>query len=238
MISNINYAHTRIAMNTSTGYTDLMSKILLIEDEPEMRKGIASVLELESFDVVQAENGRRGVEAARKHKPDLVLCDVMMPELDGYGVLALLRMRDDTAGIPFIFLTAKGEKQDLRLGMNSGADDYLTKPVSIDDLLKAVRTRLERRTQQERSTTKTWKLAPNFDSAAPLEGLGLTPKEAEVLLWVAQGKSNPDVSDILGIAEGTVRKHLEHIFEKLGVESRGAATLVAIEVLAAPSRPN
>lgn len=213
-----------------------MSKILLIEDEPEMRKGIAAVLELEGFDVVQAENGKRGVEAARKHAPDLVLCDVMMPELDGYGVLALLRMRDDTAGLPFIFLTAKGEKQDLRLGMNSGADDYLTKPVSIDDLLKAIQSRLARRVQHERTTTATWKLTPDFDTSVPLESLGLTPKEAEALLWVAQGKSNHDVGEIMGISEGTVRKHLEHVFEKLGVESRGAATLLALECLAKPQK--
>lgn len=212
-------------------------KILLIEDEPEMRAGIKTVLELEDFDVVTANNGREGVKAARKEKPDLILCDITMPELDGYGVLAFVRMDENLAGTPFIFLTARGEKQDLRLGMNSGADDYLTKPVGIDDLLKAVRMRLERKAQHSKAATANITLRPDFSSAAPLEKLGLTPKEAEVLLWVAQGKSNADTGSILEISEHTVRKHMEHIFAKLGIESRGAATLLAVEALAGCARP-
>jgi DNA-binding NarL/FixJ family response regulator len=211
-------------------------KILLIEDEPEMRTGIKTVLELEDFAVVTAINGREGVKSARKEKPDLILCDVMMPELDGYGVLAMVRMDENLAGTPFIFLTAKGEKQDLRLGMNSGADDYLTKPVAIDDLLKAVRMRLERKAQHTKAAAANITLRPDFSSSTPLEKLGLTPKEAEVLLWVAQGKSNADTGSILEISEHTVRKHLEHIFAKLGIESRGAATLLAVEALAGCGR--
>src|SRR5574341_351543 len=107
-----------------------MKKILIIEDEPEMRRNLAMILKLEKFQVLTAENGRRGVEMALAEKPDLIICDVMMPELDGYGVLHQLRQERATAGTPFMFLTAKGEKADLRSGMNLGADDYLTKPVA------------------------------------------------------------------------------------------------------------
>ncbi|HXU78231.1 MAG TPA: response regulator, partial [Methylomirabilota bacterium] len=106
-----------------------MKKILLIEDQPQMRRNIATILEMEGFEVATAENGRRGVELARSANPDLILCDVMMPELDGYGVLKAVREDEATATIPFVFLTAKGEKTDLRAGMNLGADDYLAKPV-------------------------------------------------------------------------------------------------------------
>ena len=123
-------------------------KILVIEDEPEMRRNLVSILRLEKFEPISAENGRAGVAAARQEKPALILCDVMMPDLDGYGVLAALRADAATAATPFIFLTAKGEKPDIRTGMNLGADDYLTKPVAKADLLAAIRIRLERAEQQ------------------------------------------------------------------------------------------
>lgn len=212
-----------------------MTNILLIEDEPQMRQGMKTALEMEGFAVIAAENGRVGVAAARREKPAVILCDVMMPELDGYGVLEALRRDDATRAIPFIFLTAKGEKPDVRHGMNLGADDYLTKPCAIDDLLAAVNARLARLNEHTRAAVAGATFEPDFTSAKPLEALGLTPKEAEVLLWVAQGKSNADIATILGSSEGTVKKHMEHILEKLGVESRSAAGLMAIETLGRPA---
>ena len=214
-----------------------MKKILIIEDQPQMRRNLATILEMEGFEIVTAENGRRGVELANASKPDLVICDVMMPELDGYGVLKSLRAAKDTATVPFIFLTAKGEKSDHREGMNSGADDYLAKPVARVDLLAAVKARLERQnTHEQRLREEAGKggFNPNFESPVPLEKLGLTPREAEVLVWVAQGKSNGDIAVICGMAEKTVKKHLGSVFQKLGVESRNAATLCALEILSAP----
>src|SRR5271157_2337894 len=123
----------------------IMKKILVIEDEPEMCRNLTTILRLEKFHALPAENGRVGVELAKKEKPDLILCDVMMPELDGYGVIAALRADAETVAIPFIFLTAKGEKPDIRVGMNLGADDYLTKPVAKADLLATIQLRLETR---------------------------------------------------------------------------------------------
>ena len=204
-----------------------MKKILIIEDEPEMRRNLATILRLENFVTVAAENGRRGVEMADREKPDLILCDLMMPELDGYGVLKAVQTKRETRNIPFIFLTAKGERSDLRTGMSQGADDYLTKPVDKGELLKAIHARLARAEQLAEREFK-----PNFDSAEPLYALGLTPRVAEVLLWVAQGKTNGDIATILGISESTVKKHLLEIFQRLGVETRSAATLRAIEALA------
>ena len=203
-----------------------MKKILVIEDEPEMRRNITTILRLEGFTPVAAENGRKGVETANKEKPDLILCDVMMPELDGYGVIKALHNEPATMNIPFIFLTAKGEKTDIRGGMNLGADDYLTKPVDKADLLRAIRTRLSRADQLSRR-----EFTPNFDSAEPLVKLGLSPRVAEVLLWVAQGKTNGDIAQILGISESTVKKHLLEIFQTLSVETRTAASLRALEAL-------
>lgn len=203
-----------------------MKTILVIEDQPDMRENIATILDMESYAVIEAANGREGLALAREEKPDLILCDVMMPELDGHGVLQALRLDRTIGGTPFIFLTARGEKRDLREGMNLGADDYLTKPVSAQDLLSAVSARLER--ESKRSSP----FNPDFSSPGPLEKpLGLTPREAEVLLWVAQGKSNPEISTIIGAAPNTIKVHLLHIFEKLGADNRHAAMLIALEHL-------
>lgn len=203
-----------------------MKKILVIEDEPEMRRNLLTILRLEKFEPVGAENGKAGIALAKSSKPDLILCDVMMPEIDGFGVLKALRADAATASIPFIFLTAKGEKVDIRSGMNLGADDYLTKPVDKTDLLSAITARFTRQQQQVRTDFR-----PNFDSFEPLCVLGLTPRVAEVLLWVAQGKTNSDIASILGVSESTVKKHVQEIFEKLGVETRSAAALRALEIL-------
>jgi DNA-binding NarL/FixJ family response regulator len=208
-----------------------MKKILVIEDEPEMRRNLTTVLRFEKFQPLQAENGMVGVQLAKQEKPDLILCDVMMPELDGYGVIAALRADPATVGIPLIFLTAKGERPDIRAGMNLGADDYLIKPVAKPDLLAAIQSRLERASQQAIPEFR-----PNFDSAEPLEiTLGLTPRVAETLLWLSQGKTNSEIATILGNSESTVKKHVLEIFETLGVETRTAASLRALEVLSSPA---
>jgi DNA-binding NarL/FixJ family response regulator len=203
-----------------------MKKILVIEDEPEMRRNLLTILRLENFIGIGAENGRVGLEAVKREKPDLIVCDVMMPLVDGYGVLQALRADPENASIPFIFLTAKGEKIDQRCGMNLGADDYLAKPVGKSELLQAINTRLQRAQEHGQREFK-----PDFSSFEPLLALDLTPRVAEVLLWVAQGKTNSDIGSILGISESTVKKHLLEIFQKLSVETRSAATLRAIEVL-------
>jgi DNA-binding NarL/FixJ family response regulator len=208
-----------------------MKKILLIEDEPQTRENLALILRMEGFEAVTASNGRLGLEAATREKPDVILCDVSMPELDGHGVLRALRAAPETASIPFIFLTARGEKQDLRSGMNLGADDYMVKPVEPDDLLAAIQTRLDRQRQTADAALRDATTDLDFSSAAPLEALGLTPRESEVLLWVAQGKSNSDVATILGMSDKTVKIHLGHIFEKLAVETRTAAAMHALETL-------
>ncbi len=121
-----------------------MKKILVIEDNLEVREILEEVLELSGYEVLTAEDGTLGVSAALKSPPDLIICDVMMPKLDGYGVLNILSKKPATADIPFIFLTAKADKTDLRRGMNLGADDYITKPFYKDELLQVIETRLRK----------------------------------------------------------------------------------------------
>jgi len=121
-----------------------MKKILLIEDNPDMRDNTSEILELADYQVATAPNGKVGVSLAKQDTPDLIICDIMMPELDGYGVLRMLGANPETANIPFIFLTAKAEKQDFRRGMNLGADDYITKPFDDVELLDAIEMRLKK----------------------------------------------------------------------------------------------
>ncbi|HXP52987.1 MAG TPA: response regulator [Bacteroidia bacterium] len=121
-----------------------MKKILLIEDNLDMRENTAEMLDLANYVVVTAENGKIGVEKAKQEKPDLIICDIMMPDLDGYGVLHMISKDPEIAGTPFIFLTAKAEKSDMRKGMNLGADDYMVKPFDKVELLNAIETRLKR----------------------------------------------------------------------------------------------
>lgn len=121
-----------------------MKKVLLIEDNKDVRENTVDILELSNYRVASAENGKIGVEKARQFQPDVILCDIMMPVMDGYNVLQELSKKSETASIPFIFLTAKSEKSDLRRGMNLGADDYLTKPFEEYELLEAVASRLKK----------------------------------------------------------------------------------------------
>ncbi|MAS33026.1 MAG: hybrid sensor histidine kinase/response regulator [Anaerolineaceae bacterium] len=122
-----------------------LKKILVVEDEQSLRNDIIEMLSYEGFTVIGAENGRVGIEQARENLPDLIICDIMMPEVDGYAVLEELRKETRTAAIPFIFLTARTDKLDRRHGMEQGADDYLTKPFAVKELLKTIETRLLKR---------------------------------------------------------------------------------------------
>lgn len=136
-----------------------MKKILVIEDEPAVRANILELLEAEDFEAVGAENGFMGAMWAQEYLPDLIVCDVMMPEVDGYEVLSALRQVPATAAIPFIFLTAMVDKADIRQGMDLGADDYLTKPFTRSELLGAITSRFNKQqvvmnqyqTERERS---------------------------------------------------------------------------------------
>ena len=213
----------------------MKKRLLVIEDHAPMRRNIALLLELEAYEVFTADNGKTGLEQARQQRPDLILCDVMMPEMDGYTVVQELRGDAALAATPFIFLTVRSDRGDVRVGMNFGADDYLTKPVLRDDLLAAVQVRLGRAETHERqlqAASGQGGFNPDFSGHLPLQkAMLLTPREAEVLLWVAQGKSNGDVATILQMSEKTVKQHLGSVFQKIGVESRTAASLRAVEVL-------
>lgn len=122
-----------------------MTKVLIIEDNNDIRENVVEILELSGYEVNAAENGKKGIEIALSYQPDIVLCDIMMPEMDGYDVLRTLNQNSNTQATPFIFLTAKAERTDVRRGMELGADDYLTKPFDDVELLRAIESRLKRK---------------------------------------------------------------------------------------------
>lgn len=128
-----------------------MSTILVIEDNEDIRENVTEILELSGYSVLQAPNGKDGIESARKHTPDLIICDIMMPGIDGYGVLHVLNKDPLTQHIPFIFLTSKSERSDLRAAMEMGADDYITKPFAGNELLNAIESRLKKSALIKRS---------------------------------------------------------------------------------------
>ena len=161
-----------------------MKNILLIEDNNDMRENTSEILQLANFNVFTATNGKEGVEVAQKEKPDLIICDIMMPVLDGYGVLHLLSKNPDTENIPFIFLTAKAERSDLRKGMEMGADDYITKPFDDIELLNAIESRFKKAELMRKEFSKNIKGLNEFIGGANgLDELKSLSNEREVIKY-------------------------------------------------------
>ncbi|MCD6019210.1 MAG: transcriptional regulator, Crp/Fnr family [Bacteroidetes bacterium] len=159
----------------------MSKKILLIEDNQDVRENTAEILTLAQYQVITAVNGKEGVEKAQKEKPDLIICDIMMPVLDGHGTLHLLSKNEETAGIPFIFLTAKAERGDFRKGMEMGADDYLTKPFDDVELLNAIESRLKKNDILKREFAKNFSGINDFiNEAKGIDSLKKLSEERDI----------------------------------------------------------
>ncbi len=163
-----------------------MKTILVIEDNQSVRENIEEILELSGYTVLSAAEGKTGVEIALKEKPDLVVCDIMMPVLDGYGVLHLLNKHNETYGTPFIFLTAKSEKADFRKGMEMGADDYITKPFDGIELLNAIEIRLKKSEALKSQADEP--VDAFISNAAAIKNLTLVSDEKEVASFAKKQK--------------------------------------------------
>lgn len=181
-----------------------MQRILVIEDDDEIRAEIIDILELKGFVTESASNGRIGLEVAKKKHPELILCDVDMPELNGYGVLKKLQQDPDLEDIPFIFLTALSSMDNLRKGMNLGADDYLTKPLQIDQLLTAIATRLQKQAKSNNhkigSITHSNTTSQQASARQISETSRLTPRQSRILQLVNQGKPIVEIADELAVS--------------------------------------
>jgi CRP-like cAMP-binding protein/CheY-like chemotaxis protein len=161
-----------------------MKKILLIEDNKDVRENTAEILQLAKYNVITAKNGKEGVELAQKEKPDLIICDIMMPVLDGHGALHLLSKNEETSSIPFIFLTAKAERSDFRKGMEMGADDYLTKPFDDVELLNAIESRLKKNEILKKEFTKNIEGLNDFiNEAKGIDSLKKLSEERDIRIY-------------------------------------------------------
>lgn len=186
-----------------------MYSILIIEDDVPICSNMQLILQMEGFHVRTACSGPAGIELVGKERPDLILCDIMMPAVDGLTVLETLK-RDEYADIPFIFVTALGERADVRRGMAAGADDYLTKPFSAEELVAAVTGRLHR---MERIRLSGRKAA--FQEEYAILSHSVSAREREVLLLVGSGATSREIAEQLGISLRTVEVHRANLMSKL-----------------------
>lgn len=208
-----------------------MNTIVIIEDDAACRNSAALILKKEGFSVMTAENGGAGIAIIKENSPDLILCDIMMPGLDGHSVLEHLKKESACADIPFIFVTALSSRADLRCGMCKGADDYLTKPFTSEELVSAVLGRLHR-FEIIRHRNNTTALQEEFAHLTRQ----ITAREQEILIMVGQGYTSKEIACRFDIKICTVNAHRANLMRKLDVPN--AANLARWAVITELMTPN
>lgn len=209
-------------------------RILVVDDEKMLRESICTLLDLYGYNAIGAENGLHAKQVIGDFNPDLVLCDVKMPQMDGYEFLHSLRQGSGGMGIPFIFMSAKVEKDDIRRGMNLGADDYLTKPFVKEDLLKAISSRMDRYLNLKsafKQSNENEGLNLKFSRDEVNEKLNrLTKTEKKVLRLVAEGKTSRQIAEALFVSFKTIENHRANMAEKLGISGKLSLITFAVSI--------
>lgn len=195
--------------------------ILLVEDDQLLRASFAELLKLNKFNVLTAEDGSQALQVMQQTVPDLILCDRMMQVMSGDELVSLVRNDGRLGNIPFIFISAKSSRDDVRAGMNSGADDYLTKPFKASELLAAVEARLKRHL--------TERVKPEDMQQAQKIRAALSKQEWAIFTLIAQGKSSAEIADTLFISLKTVENHRSNISIKLGLSGKNSLLRFALE---------
>lgn len=208
-----------------------MLSILIIEDDPSYRVVMKTILQMEGFEVRTACDGQSGLDLLRKKRPDVILCDIMLPDMDGHVILETLKKERTFAGIPFIFVTALGESADVRRGMTNGADDYLPKPFSADELLAAITSRINRHELLLQQRNKA-----AFRKEQDILRTKITRREREILLLVGQGITSREIAERLKVALKTVEVHRANLMKKLGAAN--AVILARWAVIAEQLEPS
>ena len=205
------------------------ANILVVDDEPVIRDSIAEILRLHGYQVLTASNGIEGLEAISQNIPELIISDIIMPEMNGYQFYQRVRSNSEWLWVPFIFLSAKGEDEDVRFGKELGAEDYLKKPIDAEDLLAAVIGRLKRFHQLGTSRQEE-AYRPFIDKAGETpDFVPLTPRELDVLRLMVEGKNNSEIAKELVVEPSTIKSHVSNILSKLGVSNRVKAVRFTIE---------
>jgi DNA-binding NarL/FixJ family response regulator len=199
-------------------------RLLVVDDDPNLVLLVKDYLEFRGYEVVAASNGLEALEVMRRLTPDLVICDVMMPEMDGYTFVQTLRSDRATDWIPVIFLSARGQTADRVRGLNTGADAYLVKPFEPEELVAQVEAtlkRTERLLQMQGAPVQ-----PVIQLDREVE---LTPTETKVLQYVARGMPNREIAEVMGVSQRTIESHVSNMLAKTGLHNRTELARWAIE---------
>ncbi len=205
--------------------------ILIVDDTPDNLALLSDALDEAGYMVLVALDGHSALNRIQRRRPDLILLDAMMPGLDGFETCRQIKAQPHGADIPILFMTALTDSEHVVKGFEAGAIDYVTKPIQCAEVLARVASHLRTARILQAARVAEQSPKPGFDNQRLASRYQLTEREIEVLRWVACGKTNKDIADILGLSPRTVNKHLEHIYVKLGVETRAAATSVALVAL-------
>ncbi|MBE9180681.1 response regulator transcription factor [Oculatella sp. LEGE 06141] len=201
-------------------------RLLLIDDDPNLILLVKDYLEFRGYEVVTAENGQEALEVLQKDTPDMIICDVMMPQMDGYSLVEHVRKDPRTSWIPVLFLSAKGQSQDRVKGLNTGADVYMVKPFEPEELVAQVESSLKQASRliqrQEKGSDSAPKIQVPFD-------VELTPTELRVVQYVARGMANREIAEELNVSQRTIESHVSNMLGKTGLHNRTELARWAIE---------
>jgi DNA-binding NarL/FixJ family response regulator len=210
--------------DTNTG---TQKKLLLIDDDPNLILLVKDYLEFRGYEVVTAENGREALEVLEKQTPDMIICDVMMPEMDGYSLVSAIRSDPKTSWIPVLFLSAKGQSQDRVKGLNIGADVYMVKPFEPEELVAQVESSLKQASRLiQHKDSKGGDSSPRIQVPFDVE---LTPTELRVVQFVARGMANREIAQELNVSQRTIESHVSNMLGKTGLHNRTELARWAIE---------
>ncbi|HCF30632.1 MAG TPA: DNA-binding response regulator [Cyanobacteria bacterium UBA11049] len=201
-------------------------RLLLIDDDPNLILLVKDYLEFRGYEVITAENGREALEVLEQEIPDMIICDVMMPEMDGYAFVNQVRQEERTSWIPILFLSAKGQSQDKIKGLNIGADVYMVKPFEPEELVAQVEASLKQAFRQRQQT------GGGNDSESKIQvpfDVHLTQTELKVVQFVARGLANRDIAEELNVSQRTVESHVSNMLGKTGLHNRTELARWAIE---------
>jgi DNA-binding NarL/FixJ family response regulator len=201
-------------------------KLLLVDDDPNLILLVKDYLEFQGYEVVTAENGREALEILENQTPDMIICDVMMPEMDGYALVEKVRQDSRTSWIPFMFLSAKGQSQDRVKGLNTGADVYMVKPFEPEELVAQVESSLKQAKRLMKQNTAKANEGPKIQVPQNVE---LTPTELRVVQLLAQGMANKDIAEKLNVSQRTIESHVSNMLNKTNLKNRTELARWAIE---------
>ena len=201
-------------------------RLLLIDDDPNLILLVKDYLEFRGYEVVTAENGREALEVLEQEIPDMIICDVMMPEMDGYSLVKHVRENPRTSWVPVLFLSAKGQSQDRVKGLNTGADVYMVKPFEPEELVAQVESSLKQAARIADRPGKGNDSGPKIQVPFDVE---LTPTELRVVQFVARGMANREIAEELNVSQRTIESHVSNMLGKTGLHNRTELARWAIE---------